>query len=50
MLSQAGANGQKSPDGWAATRIRTALEQLELARPEIEPDPSVVCITAGRQT
>jgi hypothetical protein len=31
MLYQASANGEKSPDGWAATRIRAALEQLELA-------------------
>lgn len=36
ILFQASANGG-SPEGWAATRIRTALEQLELAsRPETE--------------
>jgi len=36
-LYQASANGEKSPEGWAATRIRAALEQLELAsRPEVD--------------
>jgi hypothetical protein len=30
MLFQASANGERSPEGWAATRIRAALEQLEL--------------------
>ena len=37
MLYQAAANGEKSPEGWAAMRIRAALEQLELAsRPEVD--------------
>jgi hypothetical protein len=31
LLYQASANGEKSPENWAATRIRAALEQLELA-------------------
>jgi hypothetical protein len=29
MLYQSSANGERSPEGWAATRIRAALEQLE---------------------
>jgi hypothetical protein len=37
MLYQASAGGERSPEGWAAMRIRAALEQLELAsRPEVE--------------
>jgi hypothetical protein len=37
MLYQASANGERSPEGWAAMRIRAALEELELAsRPETE--------------
>jgi hypothetical protein len=41
MLFQANADGERSPEGWAATRIRAALEQLELAsRPEIDPGRS----------
>jgi hypothetical protein len=31
ILFQAGANGEKSPEGWAAIRIRAALEQLEVS-------------------
>jgi hypothetical protein len=35
LLYQASANGERSPEGWAATRIRAALEELEVAtRPE----------------
>ena len=38
MLFQASANGERSPEGWAATRIRAALEQLEVStRPEHAP-------------
>jgi hypothetical protein len=37
LLYQASVSGERSPEGWAATRIRAALEQLELAfRPETE--------------
>jgi hypothetical protein len=31
MLFQAGDDGVKSPEGWAAMRIYTALEQLEVS-------------------
>lgn len=31
ILFQANANGEKNPEGWAATKICAALEQLELA-------------------
>jgi hypothetical protein len=31
MLFQASANGERSPEGWAATRIRAALEELEVS-------------------
>jgi hypothetical protein len=35
ILWQATANGEKSPEGWAATRIYSALEELETTtRPE----------------
>jgi hypothetical protein len=38
MLFQASANGERSPEGWAAMRIRAALEQLEVSsRPEGGP-------------
>lgn len=38
LLFQASANGERSPEGWAATRIRAALEDLEVAmRPERGP-------------
>jgi hypothetical protein len=38
VLWQARANGDKTPEGWAAARIYSFLEELELAsRPEIEP-------------
>jgi hypothetical protein len=39
LLYQASANGEKSPEGWAAMRIRAALEQLEVStRPERHGD------------
>ena len=39
LLFQASANGEKSPEGWAATRVRAALQELELAsRPERSAD------------
>jgi hypothetical protein len=35
LLFQASAGGSRSPEGWAAMRIRAALEELEVsARPE----------------
>jgi hypothetical protein len=38
MLFQASANGERSPECWAAKRIRAALEELEVStRPEHAP-------------
>lgn len=43
ILFQASANEEKSPEGWAATRIYSALEELEMAtRPERQAN-STMC-------
>jgi hypothetical protein len=47
LLYQASANGERSPEGWAATRIRAALEQLELVSRPIDND---ACLLASRHT
>jgi hypothetical protein len=50
ILWQARANGDKTPEGWAAARICAFLEELELAsRPETGPERSATLVTAGLQ-
>jgi hypothetical protein len=48
ILWQARANGDKTPEGWAAARIYAFLEELELAsRLEIEAERSATRATAA---